>query len=115
MAKQPAYKNVGFAQVLDLSDLVGAEVQKKRLRDEQIKKTITDVASIDLSGVREASIEGITAMHQDLFRYVADNAKELNDPISNPNAWKDFMSKKHQLLQFQLNLLLIDTYHHKPD
>lgn len=99
MAKQPAYKNVGFAQVLDLSDLVGAEVQKKRLRDEQIKKTITDVASIDLSGVREASIEGITAMHQDLFRYVADNAKELNDPISNPNAWKDFMSKKHQLLQ----------------
>jgi hypothetical protein len=99
MAKQPAYKNVGFAQVLDLSDLVGAEVQKKRLRDEQVKKTITDVASIDLSGVREASIEGVTAMHQDLFRYVADNAKELNDPMANPNAWKDFMSKKHQLLQ----------------
>ena len=51
MAKQPAYKNVGFAQVLDFSDLVGAEVQKKRLRDEQVKKTINDVASIDLSGV----------------------------------------------------------------
>jgi len=99
MAKTPAYKNVGFAQVLDFSDLVGAEVQKKRLRDEQVKKTISDVASIDLSGVREASIDGVTAMHQDLFKYVAENANELNDPMKNPNSWKDFMSKKHQLLQ----------------